>query len=168
MSSLLEISKGIQDLFETIEAFEREGLEVPPEVQDQVSELLTSQGDKIDRCATFVHMTETHIDFLISEKKILDEHIKRLASRIERMKRVAEMVMLAENSKKLEGLRGHSFSMRCTQNAIIKKEPHLLPQKFVKVQTEYLPDKLKIRAALKSGEKIDGCELVDSISIQVK
>lgn len=167
MPNLLEISKSIEELFSDIEALEEQGLEIPGPLQDRVSDLLTSQGEKIDNCAMFVKYSETHIDFLKQEKKILDNHIKRLESRVDRMKDIAEFVMTKQNSKKLEGLRGHAFKARVTRSVSVTVPAHLLPDKFIRAKTEYSADKKLIKDALESGEKITGCEIVEQISISV-
>jgi hypothetical protein len=43
-----------------------------------------------------------------------------------------------------------------------------LPEEFVRVKTTYSPDKTAIAAALKRGQQIDGCQLVERRSWSIK
>ena len=43
-----------------------------------------------------------------------------------------------------------------------------LPKEFIKVKTEEKPDKVAIKDAIKSGEKINGAKIVTNYNIQIK
>lgn len=43
-----------------------------------------------------------------------------------------------------------------------------IPAEYLKVKTEYSPDKNAIAAAIKAGQEIGGCELVENLNISIK
>ena len=43
-----------------------------------------------------------------------------------------------------------------------------LPEKYIRTKTETAPDKTAITAAIKAGETVDGAELVESKTLQIK
>ncbi len=48
------------------------------------------------------------------------------------------------------------------------EDENQIPQQFLRVKVEREPDKTKIAAALKAGEEVSGCTLVQNKTIQIK
>lgn len=48
------------------------------------------------------------------------------------------------------------------------EDENQIPQQFLRIKVEREPDKTKIAAALKAGEEVSGCTLVQNKTIQIK
>lgn len=71
-------------------------------------------------------------------------------------------------------LGGYRFdSARCVvsfrkSEAVEVKDVKLIPAELLRVKTTVEADKSAIKAAIKSGHEVNGCELVEKINIQIK
>jgi hypothetical protein len=61
----------------------------------------------------------------------------------------------------------HKISSRKTTAVDLAAEVADLPEEFVRVKTVHSPDKTAIAAALKRGQRIDGCQLVERRSWKI-
>jgi hypothetical protein len=165
MSTLLDISKDMQELLFKLDDMVMNGEEPPQELMDQVNELVTRQADKIDSCCGYIGHAKQMIEWLKNEKKQIDYAGKKYERAIDRLKSVAGHIMEKENVSRLEGMKGHMFSQRKSQ-AVHIEDPSKLPGRYTIVEVK--PDKAAIKQALKDGEEIEGASLVTNISVQVK
>lgn len=101
-----------------------------------------------------------------AEIERLKKRIEHNTGSIERMKQALDEFMVASGKKK-EKTPFFTVSYRRSQSVDILNEADI-PQVYIKVKTETAPDKMAIKAALKAGETIPGCQLKESESIQIK
>jgi hypothetical protein len=62
----------------------------------------------------------------------------------------------------------HKITSRKSTVAVVDCEPKDLPEMFQRIKTTYSADKTAIAAALKQGQQIDGCSLVERRSWSIK
>lgn len=138
-----------------------------PENEIKFNELLTDHKDKIDNCVHYIQHTEYTIDWLKSEKKHIDQQIKKLEYGIERMKQRAQEVMTMTNQKELLGAKGHKFREQLYESLEITNLD-LIPEKYKSTEIKINVDKTELKSALKRGELIEGIELKLNPRIIVK
>jgi len=103
---------------------------------------------------------------------IITDEIKRLKARkcsLENsQKRLREYMTEAMISMGLKTVRSplFTFTVQDNQPAVHIEEDAIVPDKFLKIS--YTVDKLAIKDALKAGEVIDGCTLVQSRSLRIR
>lgn len=165
--TLLEWTAEIFEIMEQLQSY-HDRKEVPPqELQDALTNVMTAQAEKVDRCASFVKRAETDIEWLQKEKEQIDKLISRRKWAIDRMKQVAEVVMDAEGTRKLEGMKGHFFAKRQSK-AVVIENIDLVPEKYCKLKTMAQADKAAIKSAIENGATVPGTKLITKDSITVK
>lgn len=139
------------------------------EIDEQTfSDTLESIGadDKVDSYCMIIRELEDEIaarDALAERLKILNEKAKR---NIERMKQALDGFVTATGKPKIHTAL-FTVSYRRSE-AVEVIDESLIPEDFIKVSTKVTPDKILIKAALKSGEKVAGCVLRANRNIQIK
>lgn len=101
-----------------------------------------------------------------AEIERLKKRIEHNTNSIDRMKQALDNFMIASGKKK-EKTPFFSVSYRKSQSVDILNEADI-PQEYIKVKTETVPDKVAIKAAFKAGETVPGCQLKDTESIQIR
>jgi hypothetical protein len=119
--------------------------------------------DKALNIACLVKDWSAQADAISVEKKRLEQREKVLKNRSDYLKRY-----LSKNipeGKKFENARA-VISWRKSNALLVDIPPEELPEQYQKVKTE--ADKTGIKAAIKSGEEIQGCTLETRHNIQIK
>lgn len=155
MPNLYEINKAILGCVdtETGEIIDIEALDA----------LLMQREEKLENVACYIKNLLADADALKAEKDKLADREKRCRSKADSLKRY-----LADN------LQGAAFSTAKCEISFRKSEKvevanvALLPAELLRVTTTYEPKKDAIKAAIKAGQKINGCELVESLNLQLK
>jgi hypothetical protein len=159
--SLFKTNEKYKDIINTI--YEAEG-ELTEDIQAQLALTLD------DRDTKSIAYRETISD-IKAEKEQISEEIKRLQA----LKNRNLNVVTALNKSLLKSVQLFgkykvgtvSFSSRKSQRVEVSKDViDILPDEF-KVITA-TPNKKAIKDALKSGDTINGCELIDCESISIK
>jgi len=159
--SLFKTNEKYKDIINTI--YEAEG-ELTEDIQAQLALTLD------DRDAKSIAYRETISD-INAENEQISEEIKRLQA----LKNRNLNVVTALNKSLLKSVQLFgkykvgtvSFSSRKSQRVEVSKDViDILPDEF-KVITA-TPNKKAIKDALKSGDTINGCELIDCESISIK
>lgn len=101
-----------------------------------------------------------------AEIERLKKRIEHNTASIDRMKQALDGFMTVSGKKK-EKTPFFSVSYRKSQSVNILNEADI-PQEYIKIKTETTPDKVAIKAALKAGETIPGCQLINSENIQIR
>lgn len=165
--SLVALTDDLRDLFDLAGSYEAEDQDLPADIADKLSEALTAQAEKVDRCAAFIARSKAEIEWLKNEKKVIDTQINRIEGYIKRMMSLAEFVMKKEGTRKLEGMHGHSFSFRKSESVVIEDEDQL-PGRYRVKKVSFAPDKKTIKDALKSGLSVPGATLEVRDNVQSK
>lgn len=109
-------------------------------------------------------------------KNLMAEAAAYKAEKVAFAEREAQAVKKADNLKKWlsQALAGQKFStFKCAvsfrrSEAVQVDDINLLPAEMLRVKTTYEPDKTAIKAALKAGQEVQGCTLVQNLSTQIK
>jgi len=165
--TLIQITDEIRSMMFERQSYVDQSLPVPPAVEAQLKTLTTFEGDKIDRCSSFVKMAEHQMIWLDSEIENLQKQKKKYADSIERLKEIAKHVMEENGMVKMEGTRGHSFSLRRSESVVIENLDKI-PDQFLRKKIIIEADKNAIKAFIKDGVEINGAVLTSSYSVVIK
>lgn len=165
--TLTEITTEIRNMM-----FERQdrldaGEEISKEFDEKLKELMNFEGQKIDRCVSFIRMAEHQQTWLKSEMDHIKKEMKKYDRAIEGMKQIAKNVMLENGITEMTGEKGHKFRIRHDQKVKVTNLD-LLPDKFTRQKITVEPDKVAIKKAIKEGWKVEGAELEETTSVVVK
>lgn len=122
--------------------------------------------DKVNSYCQIIRELDGDNTAIRAEIERLKKRIEHNTTSIDRMKQALDSFMTASGKKK-EKTPFFSVSYRKSQSVDILNEADI-PQEYIKVKTETAPDKVAIKAALKAGEAIPGCQLKDTESIQIR
>ena len=165
--SLMELTHGYLSLLDSAYELEMAGEDVPSVMQDEISNMLTKQAEKVDNCASLVSRCKHEQEWLKNEKKRIDIEINKMEYIQNKIKYLAVQAMDAEGITKLSGKKGHYFSKR-KSSAVEIINLHALDSKFITTTVTEIPDKKKIKDHLKAGELVPGALLKTNFSVTIK
>jgi hypothetical protein len=163
--SILDLTSEIKHLLFQRNNFISMGQPVPDELEAKVVGLI--QGQEIDRCVSFIKMSESQMEWLDKEIEHLEAQKKKFQGAIKDLKDLALTVMTEHKITKMEGERGHSFAIRKNESVNVTALDKI-PSKYLRQKISIEADKNAIKAMLKAGEQIEGVEIVESYSVTVK
>jgi hypothetical protein len=163
--SLIDEVDEIKSLIVQRDRFVQSGEPIPNEIEERIKHLFTGSG--VDRCASYVALTEKQVEWLEGEIETIKKLKERYESAIQDVKKIILSVMETNGMTKVSGERGHYFSLRNNQSVHIN-DINKLSEKFKRQKITIEPDKIAIKAMIKSGEHVDGAELVESSSVIIK
>lgn len=126
-------------------------------------ELNMAFGEKVENIACFIKNLGSDIAAFKAEEDKLAARRKAAEKKLEWLKR-----MLVDN------MDGQKFSTaKCAvsfrrSEAVQVDDVSHIPAELLRVKTTVEPDKPAIKAALEKGQEINGCKLVENISVQIK
>ena len=165
--TLIEITNELRDLMFQRDEMIQAGLEVTGELNEKINEIMEFQGNKIDRCVSFVQMAENQITWLKTEKEHLAKQIKKYERAVDGMKDIAKNVMEQNGITEMVGENGHKFRLSHNTRVNVLSLDQI-PQELTREKISIEPDKNAIKEKLKAGEKVPGAELIESTSVVVK
>lgn len=160
--TLFEINKEIQNCFilddEVVNMETGEILD-----SSYLDNLEMSRDEKILNIARWIKNLDSDIDQLKAQKDAFAKRQKAAENKKESLKNYLSYCLNGEkwNAKDL------SVSVSFRKSEVVSVDESLLPKKWYIKQDPKL-DKAGIKAALKSGKKIKGAELITNNNIQVK
>lgn len=170
MGSLYEINKNIDELLNSDYQAEEEIVNNETGEIDSFENILDQLEidfkDKIDNVACFIKNLESDIDALKAEEKNLAERRKVKENKAERLRKYLAENLQNAGYQKFESPRC-MLSFRKSKQVSIEQGA-VLPEQYITVKTTEQPDKKAIMDALKSGEIIDGCSIVENSNLQIK
>lgn len=129
---------------------------------DKLDELLMMREEKLENLTLWVKELKAEADAIKAEEKALAERRQAKERKAESLKKYLD-----------EALAGQKFeTSRCVVS--FRKSQKVNITDFDKIPDDYLryktpePDKAAIKAAIKDGLTVEGCELVDSVSMTIK
>lgn len=168
MPTMIEIQTEIYNTFRAIEECDDEQRE---ELENYVNEYLDmlaeQEADKIDAYAHVIREQSARIEFLKAEKKRIDARLKTANNGLDRMKVYMVDVLNQAGIKKATG-NSSTLSLRRSEAVLVSVGPDTLPEELKTVKTTITPNKKAIKDAIKSGKDIDGCSIVENMSLQVR
>ena len=155
MASLYEIDQAIMSCVdsETGEIIDAEALDA----------LLMQREDKLEAIGCWIKN-------LLSDADAIHAEINALAIREAKCRKKAESLKRYLAS----ALQGEKFSTAKCAISFLRSErvaiqdEALIPKKFMKKTITYSPDKTAIKALLKSGKAVKGCQLIENLNTQIK
>lgn len=155
MSTLYEIN---QSILECLDA--ETGEIVDPEALDS---LLMQRDDKLEGIALWIKNLQSDALAYKAEKDAFATRQKAAESKAESLKKYLA-----------SALQGQAFStakcavsFRKSEKVDIPEE-YLVPLEFLDEEITYKPNKKAIKEAIKAGREVCGCQLIESINVQIK
>lgn len=158
MANLYEIRREIAD-------FE---FEVDPETGELLNamswdELNMAFGEKVENIACYIKNLNSDIEDFKVEENQLAKRRKSLERKAEYLRRLL-----------LDNMGGEKYSSaRCAvsfrRSEIVQVDSvEHIPAALLRVKTTVEPNKTAIKDAIKAGQEISGCKLVENMSVQIK
>lgn len=155
MASLYEID---QNILSCVDPETGEIIDV-----EQLQQLMMDKQAKIEGIALWVKNLESDAAAFAVEEAAFAERKRRAAAKADALKKFLASVL---NGEKFATTRCVVSFRRST--SVHVDDVALLPEGMLRVKTTTEPDKTAIKAALKSGQDVAGCSLVENLSVSIK
>lgn len=173
LPSFAAIQAEIENILETYDSTENDLGEYSMQLNDEqraeldayLEMLGTQESEKVDGFAQFLRMSEAQQESLKSEADRLMKRAKSLENTRNYLKMRYLQVMERYGLKKVSGST-YTLSRRATKCVQIV-DADIVPAGVKREKTIVEPDKRIIMELLKSGQKVPGCQLAESVSLQV-
>lgn len=123
-------------------------------------EKIKSLSNKIDSYVFVDQFADSQIDMLKKEIDHLTRQVRAFERVQDRLKDMALLGLQALNQTKIKSDNGHTISIRKSHSVKITNANEL-PAWAVELRVEKIPNKTKIKDAIKEGEDIPGAELIE-------
>jgi hypothetical protein len=157
MASLYQLNNAYAQLQQMIEDGQ-EGLE------DTLASITDAVEEKLEAYAMVIKNIESDVEGIKSEEKRLAERRKIMENGITRMKQTIAETLQGSGQDKVKTEK-FTFSFRKSSKAEVS-DIDSLPQEYVKVERTI--SRAELAKALKAGEQIQGAQLVENQSLQIK
>lgn len=159
--TLWEIDSKIKDVLENGFSIDEETGEVL--LPEDLDKLNIAKNEKIENIALYVKNIKAEADAIKVEIDVLKKRA------YVRMKKAEKLIKYLDNilgGEKFETARV-ALSYR-SSNSVQIDDDSRIPDQYIKIKTERVPDKVALAKALKTGEAITGCSLVEKQNLQIK
>ena len=157
MASLYQLNNAYAQLQQMIDDGQ-EGLE------DTLASITDAVEEKLEAYAMVIKNIESDVEGIKSEEKRLAERRKIMENGITRMKQAIAETLQNSGQDKVKTEK-FTFSFRKSSKVEVS-DIDSLPEKFVKI--ERTVSRSELTQALKSGEQIEGAQLVENQSLQIR
>jgi hypothetical protein len=157
MPSLYEINR---EILSCVDADTGEILDV-----EKLDALNIEKSQKIENVALWRKNLQGELLALEAEEENFAERAAATRKQIERLDKYLADALAGENFSTKKCAVSFRKSERVTFTDIEQ-----IPEQFIKTttKTDRAPDKLAIKAAIKAGQAVDGCRIVENLNISVK
>lgn len=174
LPSFAAIQEEIQNILETYDSADNDlgeySLTLNEDQQAELDAYLemlgTQEAEKVDGFAQFLRMSEAQQSALKSEADRLLKRARSIENTRNFLKSRYLEVMERHGLRKVSG-QTYTLSRRVTKCVQIVDES-IVPAGVKREKTIVEPDKRIIMEMLKSGQKVPGCQLAESVSLQVR
>ena len=163
MANLFEIRGDIEWIMNN--AIDPETGEIAEEYIEQLETLELERSEKIENIGCYIKNLASDAEALKAEAKVMTERAKRAERLADSLKRY---LTAALDGEKFNSTRCAISWRRSVSVEIDEAEIPELPEQYIRTKTTIEPDKTAIKDALKAGEIIEGCRLVERNNISVK
>lgn len=157
MASLYQLNNAYAQLQQMIEDGQ-EGLE------DTLASITDAVEEKLEAYAMVIKNIESDVEGIKSEEKRLAERRKIMENGITRMKQAIAETLQGSGQEKVKTEK-FTFSFRKSSKVEVS-DIDSLPQQFIKVERTI--SRAELAKALKAGEQIEGAQLVENQSLQIR
>lgn len=155
MASLYEIDMQILSCID-----QETGEMIDPE---RLENLFMERSQKIENVVLWIKNLQSDVLAFEAEKKAFEKRKKDAENKIEGLK--MWLATALEGNKFSTGKCAVSF--RRSEQVDIRDES-LVPKEFLKETITYKPDRTAIKEAIKAGQNISGCLLIENLNPQIK
>ena len=132
-----------------------------------LDELGQQEADKVDGFGQFLRLQTARAEAMKEEAKRLSAAAKCIENRLERLKLYYVGVLRVSGLQRVSG-KVYTLSTRKSERVEVPVNVSGLGEAFVRRKVTIEPDKKAICDAIKSGQEVPGCRIVESYSLQVK
>ena len=167
MATLYEIDRSIEDILDRMfsEVDEETG-EVSEDVLEELEQMQIARVEKLGNIGAYIKNLESDVAAIKAERDNLKKRMDAKQRKAERLRDYVSTSLLANGETKMETARV-KFSFRSSERVEIRDEEKI-PKQYLKETISYSPDKESIKKALKAGEEVAGCEIVQNQNLQIK
>ena len=163
MANLFEINQAMMDAWDA--AIDPETGELDADALASFEALQMARDEKVENIGCWIKNLASDAEALKAEAKAMTERAKRAERKADGLKRYLEAALHGE---KFQSTRCAISWRRSTSVEVDEAEIPELPEQYVRRKVTVEADKTAIKDALKAGEVIEGCRLVEKNSIQIK
>ena len=163
--NLYEIDKAIEAVYDN--AVDENG-EISEEAIRQLEELNLARETKIENVALWHKNLLAEVNAIRAEIDNLAARKKSLERKMEWQKQYLEYALDGNKFETPKVAISYRKSTTVEFGDIDKFVADHKGEEFIKVRTDYSPDKVLIKDLLKKGEQIEGVQLVEHLNMQVK
>ena len=163
LPSLFSIQSELISLSNQLDQCLSEGLEIPIELEEAMSRALFAEGEKIAGCCAYFDSVDAELELAELQVTKLREYKKQIEKRRDAILGVAKKAMIARGIKSLDGDMGRKIVLRKSEAVECNTPVEKLD--FEYVRTKYEVDRAKIKDALKRGETLEGCRIVENQTV---
>ena len=132
-----------------------------------LDELGQQEADKVDAFGQFIRLQSARAEAMKEEAKRLSAAAKCIENRLERLKLYYVGVLRVNKLKRVSG-NIYTLSTLKSERVEVPANVSGLGEAFVRRKVKVEPDKKAIGDALKAGQEVPGCRIVESYSLQVR
>ena len=155
MASLYEINKSILECIDI-----DTGELIDP---DRLEALCMEKDQKIENIALWIKNLQADALAYRAEKEAFEARQKAAENKVESLKRYLADALKGEKFSSTKC----AVSFRKSEKVEIEDEC-LIPQEYMTETVTYKPNRTAIKYAIKAGQKVNGCELVESLNAQIR
>lgn len=163
MANLFDINKALVAAWDL--CADPETGELDPDGYIYFEQLQMERDAKIENIGCWIKNLESDADALKAEAKNMADRAKRAERKADSLKRY---LTAALDGEKFNSTRCAISWRRSVSVEIDEAEIPELPEQYLRTKTTIEPDKTAIKDALKAGEVIEGCRLVERNNISIK
>ena len=123
--------------------------------------------EKVDACAVVLRELDAEAEAIKAEEQRLARRRKAIEANAARLTAYVGRCLAMAGTRKVAGTRA-VVSLRSNESVVVGCDVTELPAQFVRTKTVQEPDRVGLRAALKSGAEIPGVALVTSDSVVIR
>jgi len=167
MSDKLTLYDTTSEFRDLLEMMEQQDEDPDPVHEAAIQVIVENQVRKVDNFARFLTHLESQADLASAEIKRLQDRKRAMERRLEQLKQYAMRVMDLNGFDQLEGETA-TLAVRKNPPSVLVLDENAVPPEFVEVRQETVIDKNRIKAALKAGREVPGCELAQGRKVVIK
>ena len=134
------------------------------DIATALAEVMDDVSSKGENGIVYFRKLQGTIDAAKAEKKKIDAYVKALEGRKKRLEGAYMKAMEMMKMKSIMTARGE-LKIKKNPPAVIIDDVVKIPTQYMRQKVEITPDKEAIKAALKSGEIIDGAHMEQAVSL---
>ncbi len=158
-----QIRQFLDNMMDAVDEETGEVLDIDP---SKLEELNEAREQKLENITLYIKNLDAEAKAIKEEEKNLKERRERAEKKAERLRNLLSDSILNAGDDHFETSRC-SVTFRASDTVEID-DMDLIDEAYIKVVTDYKPDKTAIKKAIKAGIKIDGCHLESHNNIQIK